>query len=196
MDELTWLAERYRRTREPADGIAVWKAARPDVARLALLLSIQREDREDFIEEVLEDAILEIRKYKPGYRFFTFLFLRCRTFARRYRQLALRTNRVTSIERQRTVTPVLSVEEVALRKERLERIFACTRSLTERQREVLSLYLEDYSNKDIARILWITQGNVRVNLAEAFKRIRRVYSGTAVPSEKDPRRSTSGVTQS
>ncbi len=60
----------------------------------------------------------------------------------------------------------------------VERLYACIGQLEPVDRALVSLYLEDVSSREMAEILGISEGNVRVKLHRVKKSLKEIWEGT------------------
>lgn len=121
------------------------------------------QDIEDLIQDTFLKAFRNIDRYNPEYKFSTWLY----TVAVRLAISHYRANRPKDLSSIPNHNP-LDPQEILTRKDQSQKIWACAKSLHNKQYEALWLrYMEDLSVREIATVLNKTQVQIRVLLHRA-----------------------------
>jgi RNA polymerase sigma-70 factor (ECF subfamily) len=136
-------------------------------------------DREDLIQEIRVQLWRAFSAYDERRPFSTWMYRIALnvaiSFARRTRQRERFTVPLDTSEAERIVADAAQEPD-----ERLEALYRILNSLDELNRALLLLYLDDYSYREIAEILGITETNVATKISRLKQQIRK----NAAPTDK------------
>ncbi len=192
------------------DGAARQQLLARHRARLRQMVAVRldrrlaaRVDPSDVVQEALADAARKLTTYVRERPLPFYAWLRRlawerlvkmhrrhlhtrRRSATREEQVALNLPEESALElARRLVSPGTSPSRQLLRAELRERVRAALEALGERDREVLVLrYLEQLSTREVAAVLEISEGAVKVRHLRALERLRRLL-GEEI-GENDP----------
>jgi RNA polymerase sigma-70 factor (ECF subfamily) len=129
-------------------------------------------DREDLFQEI----IIQLWKAWPGFRgeskFSTWLY-----------RIALNTA-ISGLRKQKTQLVYMEPEKLPTgirdesdseeKEEKLKELYAALRQLSELERAIIMLYLEDKSYEEMEDILGINQNSLRVKMNRAKEKLRKI----------------------
>lgn len=147
------------------------------LARVAATYERDPSRREDLLQEICLAIWRALPKYRgdASERTFVFRIAHNRGLTHGFRSRSIRASDLD--EAEGVADPAPSPEAEAHLVERRDRLHAAIRLLPLLQREVLTLTLEELSQKEIAEVLGVTENNVAVRLTRARKRLRELYAG-------------------
>jgi RNA polymerase sigma-70 factor (ECF subfamily) len=167
----TAMAELYRRNKE-----RVFKLAFHYVGNI--------QDAEDLLQDIFTKAFLSLKKkFQPqaDARFSTWLYRvginHCLSYLRKNKKYILTHQQATATATSsldRIDTEDSGPEEMALNKDIRERVNACLKGLSVKQRMIFILrFYEGYKVKEIAKHLNCSEGNIKTQLFRAVVKVRK-----------------------
>ena len=133
-------------------------------------------DREDLFQEI----VIQLWKAWPGFRresrFTTWLY----RIALNTAISGLRKNRAPTIYVEPGLLPqhLKDDSDHPEKEEKLSRLYEAIRELSELERAMIMLYLEDKSYEEMEEILGISQNNLRVKMTRAKEKLRKRINGS------------------
>lgn len=133
-------------------------------------------DREDLFQEI----VVQLWKAWPGFRgesrFTTWLY----RIALNTAISGLRKNRAPTIYMEPGLLPeqLKDDSEHPDKEEKIGRLYAAIRQLSELDRAMVMLYLEEKSYEEMEEILGINQSNLRVKMNRAKEKLRKLINGS------------------
>ncbi len=132
-----------------------------------------REAAQDLVGEVFEKAFAKSENLRSKDAFGAWLFTIARNTAASYwRKQKLAANALRAIGWQTELFDI-SPEESVLEHERIGVLISLLQELPQREQDILSLRFDaDLSNRDIAKVMGISEVNVRVIIYRAIRKLR------------------------
>lgn len=136
------------------------------VFKLVNLYAADAEDRKDLVQEIMYQAWKGYAKFEGRSAFSTWLYRICLNtiFTQKRKK-----NIVDYKESLEQYSPTVDESFSGSMEARL--LYRAIRSLPEADRAVISLHLDGYDHADIAEIIGISEGNVRVKLHRIKKQL-------------------------
>lgn len=136
---------------------------------------------EDLVSEVFERAFLKADSLRNDDAFGTWIFTIARNVVTSHGRRRSREQTDTNSEALSSVaSAAASVESQVLQQEAVATLMQYVRRLPQREQEILSLKFDaELSNQQIARILSLSEGNVRVILFRSLRKLRDMMRADA-----------------
>jgi RNA polymerase sigma factor (sigma-70 family) len=131
---------------------------------------------EGIVRDVVQHAFLQLCDQSPedlGGRLAPWLFAVCRNRAVDYLRFRERVRTTSEFEAPARLSRELDPAVAAEQKDLYQRLTQLIESLPAGQREAITLWSEGFSYREIAEIAETTEGNVRVLMHRAIKRLRQ-----------------------
>lgn len=141
-------------------------------------------EAEDLVSEVFERAFLKMGSLRNDEAFATWLFTIARNIVtsrarKRGRESAVDPDILRSI-----VATNVSVENEVLMREEVSAVVNCLRTFPQREQDIISLKFDaELSNRQIAKIMGLSEANVRVILFRTLRRLREMMKSGSGCSE-------------
>jgi RNA polymerase sigma-70 factor (ECF subfamily) len=136
------------------------------IFKLVNLYASDEEERKDLVQEIMYQAWKGFGKFEGRSQFSTWLYRIClNTIFTQKRKKTL----VDFRESLEQISPV--AEESISGSMEAKLLYRAIRTLPETDRAIISLHLDGYGNADIAEIIGLTDGNVRVRLHRIKKEL-------------------------
>lgn len=134
---------------------------------------------EDIVSEVFERVLLKAHSLRNEEAFGTWIFTIARNLmASHGRKQARQGSLVDSDLLSTLAASSASVEGLVLQREEVAAILEHLRTFPQREQEIIALKFDaELSNRQIAKILGISEGNVRVILYRTLRKLRDLLSG-------------------
>lgn len=162
--ELSQLAELYHRYRDPIYGF-LYNRCQGDVARA-----------EDLLQDAFERVIKYRETYRPGSSFRTWMFTIARNTSLDDARRATRLRRKEAMIVEEMPLSEPSILQEWMKRERNEQCKAALMALSPEYREVVDLaWKRGLKYREIATVLGITEGNVKVRVHRACHQLRLNY---------------------
>ena len=129
-------------------------------------------DREDLFQEIVIQLWKAYPKFRGDSKFSTWLYRIALNTA--ISGLRKQRNHITSFEPERLPVEMLDEAYDHQREEQLERMYEAIRQLSEVERALVMLYLEDRSYDEMEDILGINQNNLRVKMNRVKEKLRKL----------------------
>ncbi|HEX5668199.1 MAG TPA: sigma-70 family RNA polymerase sigma factor [Chitinophagaceae bacterium] len=149
-----------------ASFIAQMKEHEGIVFKLVNLYAADGEDRKDLVQEIMYQAWKGYPKFEGRAAFSTWLYRICLNtiFTQKRKKNILEYKESLELYSPKVEEPFSGSMEAKL-------LYRAIRSLPEADRAIISLHLDGYENADIADIIGISDGNVRVKLHRIKKQL-------------------------
>jgi len=141
------------------------------IYKVCRLYRDNREDQEDLFQEI----VYQLWKSYPGFngasKVSSWIYrIALNTAIAIYRKPSV------AIENYETIPEYIhSVDEQTI-SENAERLFAALRQLNDAEKAIISLYLEDFSYKDIAEITGLSESNIGVRLNRIKNKLKELLN--------------------
>lgn len=133
------------------------------------------EDRKDLEQEILIQLWKSFKSYNPDYKMSTWIYkIAMNVSISFYRNNLKRTSSTSSLNESIFHIPS-QVNQSQIHKEEQEILYAFIDHLDEFNKEIIILYLEDYSYKSIADIVGISESNVGTKINRLKKKLKIFY---------------------
>lgn len=136
------------------------------VFKLVNLYATDSEDRKDLVQEIMYQAWKGYSKFEGRSSFSTWLYRICLNTIFTQKRKKHPVDYKESLE---LVSP--AVENQVTGSLEAKALYAAVRSLPEADRAIISLHLDGYDHSDIADIIGLSDGNVRVKLHRIKKQL-------------------------
>lgn len=129
-------------------------------------------DREDLFQEIVIQLWKAYPKFRGESKFSTWMYRIALNTA--ISGLRRRKTHITSFEPERLPTNIQEEAYDRHREDQLQQLYAAIRELSEVERALVMLYLEDKSYEEMEDILGINQNNLRVKMNRAKEKLRKL----------------------
>ncbi len=131
-----------------------------------------RHDKEDLFQEI----VVQLWKAWPGFRaeskFSTWLYRIALNTA--ISGLRRKKNHITSYEPEKIPTEIKDDTDHKEQEERLQQLYQSIRKLSEIEKAIVMIYLEDKTYEEMEDILGINQNNLRVKMNRIKEKLRKL----------------------
>jgi RNA polymerase sigma factor (sigma-70 family) len=139
---------------------------------------------EDLVSEVFERALLKLGSLRNDEAFATWLFTIARNLVTSY---ARRRGRETAVDPDilgSIVANNVSVENELLVREEVAAVVDCLKTFPQREQDIVSLKFDaELTNGQIARIMSLSEANVRVIIFRTLRKLREMMKSSAKSAE-------------
>lgn len=141
------------------------------IYKLVNLYAMDAEDRKDLVQEIMYQAWKGIEHFEGRSSFSTWLYrVSLNTIlTQKRKQGKMRTD--TGVDELSAVAP-----ETASMSMEAKLLYRAIRALPETERAVISLHLDGYSHNEIAGIIGLSEGNVRVKVHRIKKHLSDTFN--------------------
>ena len=129
-------------------------------------------DREDLFQEIIVQLWKAYPRFRGDAKFSTWLYRIALNTA--ISGLRKRRNQIASVEPDELPSEIEEELYSAEKDEQLEQMYAGIRQLSEIERALVMLYLEDRSYDEMEEILGINQNNLRVKMNRIKEKLRKI----------------------
>ena len=129
-------------------------------------------DREDLFQEIVIQLWKAYPKFRGESKFSTWLYRIALNTA--ISGLRKQKNHITSLEPERLPVEIHDEAYNTQREEQLQQMYSAIRQLSEVERALVMLYLEDKSYEEMEDILGINQNNLRVKMNRVKEKLRKL----------------------
>lgn len=155
-----------------ADFLAQLEAHKGMIHKVCQVYCWNPGDREDLFQEI----IIQLWKAWPGFRgeskFSTWLYRIALNTA--ISGLRKQKSHVVYMEPEKLPAGIGDESDAEEKEERLKQFYAAIRQLSELERAIIMLYLEDKSYEEMEDILGINQNSLRVKMNRAKEKLRKI----------------------
>lgn len=130
-----------------------------------------REDQEDLFQEI----VLQLWKAYPTFRNESKVSTWMYRIALNTALATFRKNKV-ALEFQESMPKDYHSNDIEVSSENEERMFEAIRTLTKAERAIIALHLEDYSHKEIAETVGITENYVGVKISRIKEKLKKILT--------------------
>lgn len=131
-------------------------------------------DREDLYQEILIQIWKSLENFKHNSKFSTWIYRIAVNTSLTYIVKKKRSNKTTSFENVEYTQPDSSenkVEEKIALEENIKKLYSCINKLPVSDRTLISLYLSELKSYEIAKIIGLSESNVRVKIHRIKKQL-------------------------
>jgi RNA polymerase sigma-70 factor (ECF subfamily) len=129
-------------------------------------------DQEDLFQEIVIQLWKSYPRFRGESKFSTWLYRIALNTA--ISDLRKQKNRVSSIEPDRLPAEIQDISYSKEREERLQQLYSAINQLTEIEKAIVMLFLEEKSYEDMEDILGINQNNLRVKMNRIKEKLRKL----------------------
>lgn len=130
-------------------------------------------EAEDLVSEVFERAFLKMGSLRNDEAFSTWLFTIARNIVTSHARKRGRESAVDPDILRSVVATNVSVENEVLVREEVAAVIDCLKDFPQREQDIVSLKFDaELSNRQIARIMGLSEANVRVILFRTLRKLR------------------------
>ena len=129
-------------------------------------------DREDLFQEIVIQLWKAYPKFRGDSKFSTWLYRIALNTA--ISGLRKQKNHITTLEPERLLIDIQEESYDLQREEQLQQMYGAIRQLSEIERALVMLYLEDKSYDEMEDILGINQNNLRVKMNRIKEKLRKL----------------------
>ncbi|MBN2133130.1 MAG: RNA polymerase sigma factor [Sedimentisphaerales bacterium] len=158
---------------------AVIEANRDRIYRVCCCYVHDDHERQDVCQEVMVHVWRNLSDFRGRSRLSTWIYRITVNTCLDHLRATQRRNRLID-ERLAEDTPTCAVATFELDHELeddVRRLHECVRLLPTFEKALISLYLEDLGTREMAAVLGISEGNVRVKLHRTKKRLKNLWEG-------------------
>lgn len=144
-------------------------------AHQAIIYKISRlyrgtvEDREDLFQEIVFQLWKAYPSFKGESKFSTWMY-------RIALNTALASFRKKTVDLEYKESLLIQKEVEAEQSENEQRMFAAFKMLNKTEKAIIALYLEDYSHKEIAEMIGITENHIGVKMSRIKTKLKTILN--------------------
>ncbi len=139
--------------------------------RICRIYCRQREDREDLFQEMIIQAWKSYKGFRAESKFTTWLYrIALNTAISGWR----RKKRTIAIVDQPILTEIPAIAYADEKDEQMKLLFQAIDQLTDLEKAIITLYLEDRSYEEMEDVFGITQNNLRVKMNRIKDKLRKI----------------------
>jgi len=139
---------------------------------------------EDLVSEVFERAFLKMSSLRNDEAFSTWLFTIARNVVTSQARKRGRETVVDPDILRSVVASNVSVENEILVREEVAAVIDCLKTFPQREQDIVSLKFDaELGNSQIAKIMGLSEANVRVILFRTLRKLREIMKSGAAPRE-------------
>ena len=142
------------------------------VFTLTLRMIKSREDAEEVAQDVFVKAYRSLADFRGESKFSTWLYRIALNTA--ISDLRKQKKIIKSVEPELLPTEIQDIQYSNEKEERLQQLYKAINHLTEIERAIVMLYLEDKSYEEMEDILGINQNNLRVKMNRIKEKLRKL----------------------
>lgn len=137
---------------------------------------------EDLVSEVFERAFIKMGSLRNDEAFATWLFTIARNLVTSHARKRGRESTVDPDVLKSVVAANTSVENEVLVREEVQAVVDCLKTFPQREQEIVALKFDaELTNKEIAKVMSLSEANVRVILFRTLRRLREMIRSGASP---------------
>ncbi len=139
---------------------------------------------EDLVADIFERAFVKMSSLRNDGAFATWLFTIARNLVTSQARKRGRETIVDPDVLKSVVAANVSVENEVLVREEVAAVVECLKAFPQREQDIVSLKFDaELTNGQIAKIMRLSEANVRVILFRTLRKLREMVKSTAAPSE-------------
>ena len=129
-------------------------------------------DREDLFQEIVIQLWKSFPKFRGESKFGTWLYRIALNTA--ISDLRRQKRNITSTEPEKLPTEIEDIQYYKQREEQLQQLHSAITQLTDIEKAIVMLYLEDKSYEEMEEVLGISQNNLRVKMNRIKEKLRKL----------------------
>ena len=129
-------------------------------------------DREDLFQEIVIQLWKSFPRFRGESKFGTWLYRIALNTA--ISDLRRQKRNITSIEPEKLPTEIEDIQYYKQREEQLHQLHTAIAQLTDIEKAIVMLYLEDKSYEEMEEVLGIPQNNLRVKMNRIKEKLRKL----------------------
>jgi RNA polymerase sigma-70 factor (ECF subfamily) len=145
--------------------------------KVCRLYCFSEHDRQDLFQEIIIQLWKSYPKFRGESKFSTWLYRIALNTA--ISDLRKQRRRITPIDPDHLPTQLQDMQYSKEQEEQLQQLYAAIAQLTEVERALVMLFLEDKSYDEMEEILGINQNNLRVKMNRIKEKLRKITKETA-----------------
>ncbi|HYC30199.1 MAG TPA: sigma-70 family RNA polymerase sigma factor [Chitinophagaceae bacterium] len=166
------LPEALQNTIQQPEFVQLVNEHQPLIHKVCNLYGHSMPDREDLFQEIVIQLWKAYPKFRGESKFSTWLYRIALNTA--ISGLRKQRNHITSLEPERLPVDIQEEAYNTQKEEQLQQMYSAIRQLSELERALVMLYLEDRSYDEMEDILGINQNNLRVKMNRVKEKLRKL----------------------